>query len=285
MDKSLKILKVLNKFNTKKSGKDWDFVQSAIESCVASQKPIQIINFTCSTISANYMYSSKTPELYVNLDPKGNNLEVDLPKLTELYQALNSIYSTKVIILIGNTDPFYIYTEEATKLSISEQEFWKRFSKRWAKYKDNLASWIKSNYPNLDFQLVSWYELEQEWKDFGWDFRKQYQQTLRNISKYYDQSDLDWELNKLNGAFGPGKYFTNLIKPPQTTLKSWVKRKFAEYTVQGLWMKQIFSNAILLQNEKPSELRTKMYQPLIEEKLNSRLPVLYPYGIDNTEYQ
>jgi hypothetical protein len=169
--------------------------------------------------------------------------------------------------------------------SFDKEEFFKRFNKRWVAYKSKLEQSIKEQFPKLEFELISWYEFETGWKARGWDFETFYLQTYKRIKTLYAKSDFDWEFTKLNQAFGPGKYFAKLQKPSQAVLKDWVLRKFSEYTVQGFWIKLFWPEAILLQNEKPSLLRTKMYQPLIQEFLQSRLPVIYPYGIDNSGYQ
>lgn len=284
---TVKIVEILKRYDAK-GDKNYDlpYIGSQISCCVSDRKPITLINFTCSTINPKYMFDQLNPQLYVSLDPSGNNLKTDLPKLTQMYLELNNIYPTRILILIGNTDPFYIYTEGAQKIpTLSEDNFFKKFNKRWSLYKTNLEKFIRTNFPRLNCEVISWYEVEQFWQNQGWDFRKQFQLTLKDISNLFEQSELDLELNKLKKSFGPGKYFYNLRRPRISILKRWVRRKFTEYALQGLWVKQIFPNAILLQNEKPSDLRTKMYQPLIKKLLNSRLPVLYPYGVDNSGYQ
>lgn len=233
------------------------------------------------------MFDRKNPENYVSLEPAGNNLKQDLPKLKKLYKQSVKYRSVRLIILIGNTDPFYIYTQEGKIFpNISEKGFWNRFSKRWKIYRSNLEEYLQKLLPNVKFEVISWYELEKDLeKKLGWNFKGQFSEVRKNISKYFTKEDFNWELKNLKNAFGEDKYFYNLKRPPIPVLKEWVKRKFAEYAVQGLWIKQIFPEAILLQNEKPSFLRTKMYQPLIKKYLNSRLPVIYSFGVDNLGFQ
>lgn len=233
------------------------------------------------------MFDRKNPENYVSLEPAENNLEQDLPKLKKLYKQSAKYSSVRLIILIGNTDPFYIYTQEGKIFpNISEKEFWNRFGKRWKIYRSNLEQYLQKLLPNVKFEVISWYELEKDLeKKLGWNFKRQFSKVRKNISKYFTKEDFNWELKNLKNAFGDGKYFYNLKRPPLPILKEWVQRKFTEYAVQGLWIKQIFPEAILLQNEKPSFLRTKMYQPLIKKCLNSELPVIYPFGIDNLGFQ
>jgi len=281
-----KVLTIIKKYTDNKANiSEWKYIEAQVNESIATEKPITLISFTCSTINSEFMFDQKTPEKYVSLDPCGNNLEVDLPRLQDLYIELSQVYPVRIVILIGNTDPYYIYTQQAKMFSFNKGEFFKRFNKRWVSYKNNLEQSIKDQFPKLEFELISWYEFETSWKENGWDFEQFYLRTYKRIKTLYKQTDFDWELSKLNEAFGPGKYFEKLEKPSQTVLKDWILRKFSEYTVQGFWIKLFWPEAILIQNEKPSLLRTKMYQPLIEEYLQSRLPVIYPYGIDNNGYQ
>lgn len=282
-----KIMVILKRYDSKgDQNPDWAYIEATVTTSVLTEKPLLFVNFTCSTINSEFMFDQKNPELYVKLDPKGNNLGLDLPVLNKLYQKLSKIYPVKVLILIGNTDPFYIYTQEWKIFPhLSPKILWKRFASRWQRYRNILEKTIQTQYPKLNIEVLSWYELEQRWNQNGWNFKDTFDKTKTNINDYYGARAFNWELNKLEQAFGPGKYFDKLQKPATKILKEWVRRKFAEYTVQGLWIKQIYPSAILLQNEKPSDLRTSMYQPLIKELLDSKLPVLYPYGVDNLGFQ
>jgi hypothetical protein len=83
---SNKSLTIIKKFTDPKANQDeWKYIEAQVNECVATGKPITLISFTCSTINSEYMYDQKTPEKYVSLDPKGNNLEADLPRLQNLY--------------------------------------------------------------------------------------------------------------------------------------------------------------------------------------------------------
>lgn len=278
---------VIYKFDGKKDkNTDWELVRASIAINIYENKPLTLIQFTCSTINPSYMFNLKQPEKYVSLNPEGNNMEVDLPTTNKLYFEIAKIIPVRLIILIGNTDPFYIYSQEGTIYpNIPTEALLKRFNKRWRKYKKNLECYLQLKYPTLKVEVVSWYELEQKMGKLGWDFRLQFQKTKENISKYFRKEDFKWELNRLSDQFGSGKYFYNLDRPSTLILGKWIKRKFAEYTTQGFWIKLIFPGCILLQNEKPSDLRTSMYQPLIREVLNTKLPVIYPYGVDNLGFQ
>jgi hypothetical protein len=215
-------------------------------------------------------------------------LEPDLALLQVITEELRAIYGkVEVLVIIGNTDPYYIYLQQFGGFNKSEQrKLWKQFIGRWGSYQENLQNWVKGRLRIKGLKVLSWYKLEKIIeKQSGKLFESQFNQSYTNLSKYFSISDLQWELRALSKQFGPDKYFEKLPKPSKQLLNDWTRRKFAEYTVQGLWIYQNFPNAVLIQNEKPSKLRSKMYQPLIKRTYKNRLPIVYFYGVDNTGYQ
>jgi hypothetical protein len=283
-----KVLTILNEYDTyNKNNPDWNNIRSNIGKSVNENTPIKLLQFTCSTINPKYLYNQDNPEKYVLLNPKGNNLENDLPRLYELCKKLDSVYQTEITIFIGNTDPFYIYSQEGNIYpNISKEDLLKRYNIRWSKYRNNLEKYIRKSFPDLNFKLISWHSLDQEVKvKIGWNFERHFQLVKNKIITLFDKKDFEWELNCLKEQFGPDKYFYNIECPETKVLEQWILRKFSEYALQGFWIKTLFPTGILLQNEKPSFLRTKMYQPLIVDILNDKLPVIYPYGVDNRDYQ
>lgn len=283
-----KILLTIRKFDIKKEqNQDWELIQTNVAASIYRNKPLTFVQFTCSTINPKYLFNQKEPEKYVSLDPQGNNLEPDLPLLEKFYLKLAAIMPVRLIILIGDTDPYYIYSQEwSCYPKLNETLLWRRFGERWAKYKKNLRRWLNFNLPRINAEIVSWYELEKKWEaETKTDFQKLFRQTYKNIGIYFRKEELEWEFKNLSNAFGPEKYFYNLKKPSDSILKDWVRRKFTEYAVQGLWIKQIWPGAILIQNEKPTDLRYKMYQPLIEKIYKSKLPNVFLYGVDTLGFQ
>ncbi|KKU56395.1 hypothetical protein A3H89_01660 [Candidatus Amesbacteria bacterium RIFCSPLOWO2_02_FULL_48_11] len=252
---------------------------------VIKNLPLNLVIFTCSTINDSYLFNSKRPWKYVSVNPIGNNLEPDLPTLKKLISQLQSIYPVEVKIIIGNTDPYYIFTQSFSILKSPTDSLWPKYETRWKQYKKNLNIWLKDQEVR-NFQVVNWRQWEKDLQlKTGISFETIFNTLLPQIKAYFSSTDFRWEIRRLKLAFGPGKYFPNLIVPPPSTLDIWVKRKFTEYLLQGFFIYLFFPNAILLQNEKPSLLRSKMYQPLISQIFNDKLPVIYPFGIDNTGYQ
>jgi len=234
--------------------------------------------FTCSTIDDRFLFDQKAPWKYVSLNPQGNNLEPDLARLKKI--------QGKVTIIIGNTDPYYIYSEGfAIYPAFKKNYLWKKYDQRWKTYKNTLSSRLEKKGLS-NFEIISWREFEINIrKRLGINFETVFNLLLPQISKFFSPSDFKWELNKLKQNFRPGGYFKSIFSPNNNILNVWVKRKFTEYMVQGLFIYLFLPDSTLIQNEKPTTLRNKMYQPLIKRLFKKELPIICPFGIDDAGYQ
>lgn len=278
----------VKKFNKGSNNEFSELVNNAIKQVVSANRPLQLLLFTCSTIHSEYMFNRLEPWKYVSLNPTGNNLEADLPRMEQILQELRNLYKlTELTVIIGNTDPYYIYLRQLVDFGPSERAaILEQFADRWQAYKSRLEKWLRENYTLPGVRVISWYELEKNAVTrSGRSFETEFDLVFPKIDAYFKPTDFEWEMGKLVTHFGPGKYFANLERPPKELLEEWIRRKFAEYALQGKWLYEQYPNAILIQNEKPSELRTKMYQPLIAEKYGSSLPIVYFFGVDNAGYQ
>ena len=204
-NKITKIVKVFDKFD---NNVDIPIIKRRINSFLMNNQPIRLVCFTCSTINDKYLFSQTSPWRYVNLNPKGNNLEPDVPTLILLLNELNKAYPTELTVIIGNTDPFYIYSENfGIYKKLSYSKLWSKFAQRWRAYKTNLDSYLKSQ--NLqNYNLVSWYEIENQiLSEKGIEFCQLFNLSLPIINNYFNKNDFKIELNRLREAFGKDKYF------------------------------------------------------------------------------
>ncbi len=282
-----RIMNIICKYDVKGSqNESYEFSRKRIASIVERGDELVFLTFTCSTINAEKMFS-KAPWEYVALDPKGNNLENDIDRVATIMQEIGKVYpKTKLRILIGNTDPYYIYTRQFSDLKLQKEMLWKKFQNRWDLYRKFLEIWIEKRDIQCVCEVVSWYEFEKEIeRTQNRSFESEYEEVLDEIQDYTRKSDLDWELRQLKTQFTSGKYFDGLKRPKDAVLQDWIRRKFSEYAVQALWIYMFMPNALLIQNEKPSDLRTSMYQPLVQERYSEDFPVLYFCGVDNEGYQ
>ncbi len=280
-----KILRLISRFDTKINNPYQVAIKKAVDQSVLKKEPIQFLLFTCSTINASKMFSV-TPTEYVSLDPSGNNLQKDIPALAGMMSRFNKNFAAKVTIIIGNTDPYYIYLQQLKNFSHEEKPIVQQgFIDRWAIYRERLEAVIKQKFPRLPVEILSWYDLEKKIeKERGCSFEEEFNRLYGENNNYFSQADLTFELQQLMKQFVPGGYFASLERPSTELLKDWVLRKFSEYALQGEWLNYKFPNAILIQNEKPSDLRSKMYQPLLQKQTGQMLPVVYFFGVDNKGY-
>lgn len=282
-----KIIKKIEQLDCKGSKNDFGAsIKRAVIKAVSENKPLNFISFTCSTINSKYLFSSK-PWLYVSTNPLGNNLSPDISRLQTIVTELKEIYPrVQLNIIIGNTDPYYIYLQQFQNFTKNKHLVWKKFIDRWQRYEINFTTWLNKVASGIDVKIISWYSFEKTVENKKTKtFESEYMAVVKNIYSYFDEKQLDWEFKKLQTQFGEGTYFGNLKKPDDRLLKNWIIRKFAEYAVQGKWIYENIPNAILIQNEKPSELRSAMYQPLIKKEYGDTLPVVYFFGVDNVGYQ
>ncbi len=287
MNKNLKLIQKIEQLDSKGSKNEFNKnIKQVVMKAVSENRPLTFISFTCSTINSKYMFSD-TPWLYVSTNPVGNNLTPDISRLQQIMKELRVIYpKIDLKIMIGNTDPYYIYLRQFKDFPDQKDILWKKFNERWEKYKGRLENWISKTAPTMDAQIVSWYRFEKDIEEkTGRSFETEYEMVKKNIYSYFNKSQLDWELRKLKTQFGKNAYFGYLKKPDDTLLKDWVIRKFTEYALQARWMYDNIPNIILIQNEKPSDLRSVMYQPVIQKEYGSALPIVYFLGVDNAGYQ
>ncbi|MBS3914359.1 MAG: hypothetical protein KG003_07665 [Bacteroidetes bacterium] len=285
MNTSQKLINKIRKYDFKGLNNEFrESIELSIAKAVGENKPINLISFTCSTINSEYLFSD-TPWLYVSTNPKGNNLTSDAVRLKEIFDDLRDIYpKVELNILIGNTDPYYIYLQQFKKFPKPKDMLWQEFSTRWSAYKINFEKWMRASIPEV--RIISWYEFEKETESkTGRFFEKEYEKVKQDIYSYFTKDQLEWEFRKLQTQFGKGNYFENLEKPDDAMLKDWIVRKFTEYAVQAKWIFENIPNAILIQNEKPSDLRSEMYQPVIKKEFGDSLPIVYFFGVDNSGYQ
>lgn len=287
MDKAKKLILKIEWLDAK--GENNEFKENIfriVSTAVRENKPLNFVCFTCSTINPPHMFGNQ-PWNYVRSDPKGNNLSQDISQLENIMRELRACYSNvQLKIIIGNTDPYYIYLEQFKDYPGREQLMWIKFIEQWEKYQKGFSAWLENTAPSLKVEVISWFHFERSLeKRMGRIFEKEFNEFRKNLGDYFNEDQLAWELRKLKTQFKAGAYFDGLRKPDDKVLKSWVSRKFSEYAIQALWIYENIDNAILIQNEKPSDLRSQMYQPAIRNKYNDSLPIVYFLGVDNVGYQ
>ncbi len=285
--KTQKTLQILYKFDCKKEDNaDWNIIKGNIFKSLVQNKEINLIIFTCSNIEAKYLYSKTNFSKYVSTNPNGNNLENDISKLTEILKSFKKQSIPVVVtVLIGDTDPYYIETQELAKLKNKTKDIYmKTLDIRWNIYRQNFDEWIRNKINKaFNVRVLSWYRLQTDFQNKTCsNYDELFSKVYSKKDSYFTNEDVEFGFRILKKFFPT--YYKGLNCPSDSILRDWVSRQFCEYSVQGYWIKEIWPEGIFILNERPTDLKYKMYQPLIKQILDSRLPCIYPFVVDNLGY-
>ncbi len=232
---------------------------------------IDFFQFTCPRINATALFGP-CPKKYLLTDPSGNNFESTINRLKRLAKSLTSAgFKFNLTIIIGDTDePDYIFP-------VLKNPSFTGIEKRKSLYALNFtyqtrrqcSGWLEK------IDIYQWSEIaELLRRELGCPPEKQ-----PNMSN----GDYQAEITRMRESFSPGNYYDGLPIPTNDQLTQMVNLKFLTYAQQGRASSILFPSAILLQNEFPRLLRTKMLNSQIEDP-DKKIVALYPYGRSNSLY-
>ncbi len=239
-------------------------VREKVEKAVA-KGVFEFVQFTCPPVDAKIL-TSDTPEDYLLTNPKGNNFEGTAGRLQSLIRQLKQVgIAAKVSLIIGDNDePEYIFPIIGFP-PLNES----LIEKRKKTYKEEFERDMKRKYSDLALSIYRISELEK----------------LVDLSHFtytgVVEEDVCSEAERMRDFFGVNSYYDGLSAPTQQQLVEMTNLKAQVYAKQGYILSTLFPEALLLQNEFPLQIRSRMLQAS-----NSRnpLPILYPYGRSTSLY-
>lgn len=228
---------------------------------------MEFVQFTCPRIDAKLLLG-QTPEAYLATNPLGNNFETTVGRLLVVIKALSQAgIDSWINIVIGDTDEddylFPVIGEPNLDKKTCEQ--------RKATYQRNFIARIGKKYPRLGLTVDRWSEIRELYSGVA-------KQTLASFS----EQDVEDEVKRMREIFAKGNYYDGFITPDDTQMRKIVELKFKTYAWQGYVLSRFFPNAVLLQNEFPLKLRTRMLNVLNDT--DNTLPAVYPYGRSESPY-
>lgn len=141
---------------------------------------------------------------------------------------------------------------------------------RFNTYIRNLRARLRTRYPILNLNIFRWSEIK----------------ALADMNQIpescLDTQDQQSEVERMMEIFAPGNYYNGVLSPTPEQLADIVSLKFRTYARQGYVLTRAFPNAILLQNELPPLLRTRMINAANTER--DLISVIYPYTRENSPY-
>lgn len=240
--------------------------QPRIERSLEQEGLIEFGIFSCPPINARLLLS-KRPEEYILISPTGNTLE----KSGQI-QLLNKMFRTfyergftlNLRIIIGDTDePDYLFPVIPPPPTLSAPAC----EQRKTLYVSSFTEWVRKIFP-WSTSIDRYSEIESLYED---------DLPTADLSSNQTQQDLIIEVAQMKQMFGTRGYYEGLPQPTDKELKKIVDLKFQTYGRQGLRLTEFYPNMVLIQNEFPLLLRTRMINLLIDQMGRERIPVFYPF--------
>ena len=229
------------------------------------KEEIEFMQFTCPPVDAKQL-STTAPEAYLLTNPKGNNFEGTAGRLQSLIRKLKEVgLSSKLSLIIGDNDePEYIFPVIGSPIidPLLAEERRKTYMREFSRD-------MRRKFPDIEFRVYRVSELEQA-------------SDLANFTYLgVSATDIAEETERMRDFFGDGSYYEGICPPTLEQLREMTQLKSQSYAKQGYILSTAFPNAILLQNEFPLEIRSRM---LKASNTSNPLGIVYPYGRSTSLY-
>lgn len=261
-----KILELLNKYNRIDGPAISAEGQTRLAQSLEQEGLLEFGIFTCPPINARLLLSDQ-PETYILTKPSGNNLEKSgqIQLLNKMFRAFYERgFYLNLRIIIGDTDePDYLFPVIPPPPTLSELSC----EQRKNLYVSSFIEWVRKTFP-WPTTIDRYSEIESLFED---------NIASVDLSGNQTQQDLTIEIAQMKQMFIGRGYYEGLPQPTNEELKKIVELKFQTYGRQGLRLTEFYPNMVLIQNEFPLLLRTRMLNLLIEQLGKERIPVFYPF--------
>lgn len=262
-------LEILAKYNQLPKGQVSEGIQDAVEKSFDQIGGIEFFQFTCPVINARLL-RSENPATYICTDSDNNNFELGgrAQRLDKVFSALkNQGIGYRLNIILGDTDEDDYIFPVISKPEGFDPEL---ADKRKDLYLKNFSTKIREQFPKWWFSVERCSEIESLYEGI--------QPDLPLLNSCYIQEGLNREIVQKRQTFEPNGYYNGLELPSDEQTRRIVELKFLAYARQGASLRKFFSNGILIQNEFPLALRTRMINLANEGTSQGPIPVFYPYA-------
>lgn len=254
---------ITTKFNTADEAVDPLVVQKMGEALDTSGF-LNLMQFTCPVINPA-AFVTEQPEAYLLASPRGNNFEKSLPRLKKLIQAfMQAGIQSQLDIVIGDTDEEdYIFpVVKSTDLNPALVEQNKE------RYRQTFSERVKIElyetgirYIGLDIWRVS-------------EITGSYPAVIPSPSSSEINESAEMEIPVIQDIFN--YYYQGVFKVDIGALREIARLKVISYATQGFVLAREFPLSVLLQNEYPPLLRTRMLN-ILNKDSGTTLPAFYLY--------
>lgn len=220
--------------------------------------------FACPPINARLLYGDN-PEDYILTSSVGTSFEkggID-KRIAKMLRSLREAgVESSLRVIIGDTDEDdYVFPMLAGPGKLDPQ---KTETQKAVFYK-NFADYLAGNFP-WPTQVDRYSEIAALFDDSLPEI------DLDDLIK----EDMREEVKQFGGNFEVGGYYEGLEPPLLQQLQEMTRLKFVAYGRQGRRLVQMYPNMVLIQNELPLYMRTRMLNNLNDQLGTPPLPVIYP---------
>ena len=239
--------------------------QEAMERAFSQTGFLEFGTFACPPINARLL-TSDSPESYILTTPTGSSFEKGGKdqRIAKMFKALREIgIEARLRVIIGDTDEEdYVFPVvpapqplDPQRVEVQRQDFFRNFSE----YLGNRFAWPT--------QVERYSDIASLFDD---------QLPPPDLSEPNTQEDLMTEERQMTGVFRPGEYYDGYAIPSLAEIKAMTRLKFLTYASQGTRLAQMYPEMVLIQNEFPLLLRTRMLNNLNRQQRLPHLPIVYP---------
>lgn len=222
--------------------------------------------FACPTINARLLLSSIDPEAYISTDPSGCSLEKGGKdqRMNKLFMGLRKIgIAVMLRIIIGDTDEEdYIFPVVPPAMQLNPMVI----EQRRSKFSSNLQERARTRLP--------WQQSVDRYSEISALFEDRL--PLAALDDPQTKRDLSTEMFQMKQVYNPGGYYEGLPLPSESQIRQATELKFQTYARQGRRLVQMYPNLVLIQNEFPLLIRTRMLNLLSCQMGLPILPAVYP---------
>jgi len=175
----------------------------------------------------------------------------------------------RVRVILSDVDPELYIVPILHPGFTAHGELSRRLRDHLAGYREAHRAWLET----LGARLVSWSSLGREFAHW----RQLHDRARDAVMSPSGRHDLRRQTALVSQYFGPGGYLAAIARPDDARLADMAAGKCALYAAQGCALPRLFagSTVIVLQNEAPLDLRTRMLTAM--PATGARLHVIAPY--------
>lgn len=218
--------------------------------------------FSCPEISTEFLTTSK-PDSYIRTEAIRTTATANPKPIVWITDVLNALeIPLELKIIVGEKDEESYIFPVTGNFGVNTSQL----NQRREKYRSDFKNLCTRVFPKTPFDVIGWSEIENI--------------LPKSNINILETQDIKEEARRISSFFDSGGYYYGLPKPDMNGLLNIAKLKMREYSKQGLVIKQLYPNLILLQNEVPPLLRTRMLNASLYQPINA----VYPFSTRESIY-